>query len=151
MRAGEVVATIREVNASFRLIAALPGHYRPLVQEGMTMRFSVTGHRKASERVTISHIGETVLEAASMRDRLARGGADKAAPSEGSGQFMVEARMPEGSFLSGSERLDFYDGMEGIVDVRVRGERALFVFLPGLKRPVTTVWLALKAVVRNDE
>lgn len=47
--------------------------------------------------------------------------------------MLVTARLPGGTFLADGSPLDYYDGMPGRAEARLRSERILLALVPGLR------------------
>jgi membrane fusion protein (multidrug efflux system) len=128
---GDLIASIVEPNATHSLIAVLPGHYRPVLRPGMTLRFELDGFRYAYCDVIIDRVGDDVVGPAESKRYL---GADAADTLTADGPLvLVHAHLGVGSFLSEDRRLSYFDGLHGRAEVAVRSEPLLLALMPGLK------------------
>jgi multidrug efflux pump subunit AcrA (membrane-fusion protein) len=131
VEAGEVLLTLVGAEARRELVAALPGHYRPLVHPGMKLHLELTGYEAHAQELTIEAVGDEVIGPAAVERLL---GEDRAETLTISGPaVLVRARLPEPSFAAGSHRYPYFDGMAGIVEVRVRSQSVLTSLIPGLR------------------
>ncbi|OJH37748.1 hypothetical protein BON30_26550 [Cystobacter ferrugineus] len=114
------------------ILAALPGNYRPLLAQGMTMRLELQGFAHQYQELRIEELGGVLLEPGELRESLGVGLAERlvaAAPV-----VVVRARAPSGFFEAEGGRLPYFNGMRGTVSVRVRSERIAARLIPGLKQ-----------------
>lgn len=128
---GDLIASILGPNATHSLIAVLPGHYRPVLKPGMTLRFELDGYRAAYRDVTIDRVGDEVVGPAESKRYL---GADAADTLVADGPLvLVHAQLGAASFRSDDRRLSYFDGLHGRAEVAVRSEPLLVSLVPGLK------------------
>ena len=128
---GDLVASIIEPNATHSLIAVLPGHYRPVLRPGMTLRFELDGFRYAYCDVVIDRVGDDVVGPAESKRYL---GVDAADTITADGPLvLVHARLGAASFRSDDRRLSYFDGLHGRAEVAVRSEPLLLALMPSLK------------------
>jgi multidrug efflux pump subunit AcrA (membrane-fusion protein) len=129
--AGEVLLVLAGPEAHVELVAALPGHYRPLVHPGMKLHLELTGYETHAQELTIEAVSDEVIGPAAVERLL---GEDRAETLTVTGPaVLVRARLPERSFGAGSHRYPYFDGMAGIVEVRVRSQSVLTTLIPGLR------------------
>jgi membrane fusion protein (multidrug efflux system) len=129
---GDLALTLTGGNAEFRVLAVLPGQYRPLLRPGMPLRLEVAGFPYAYQTVTIDSIGDEVVGPAEVRRYLPQAIAD-AFEITGAMVF-VEAPLPGRSFTVSGRSLDYYDGMLAQAEAIVRSESIIVRFVPGLRR-----------------
>ena len=128
---GDLIASIVEPNATYSLIAVLPGHYRPVLRPGMTLRFELDGFQYAYCDVTIGRVSDDVVGPAESKRYL---GADAADTFTADGPLvLVHANLAAESFRSGDRRLSYFDGLHGRAEVAVRSEPLLLALMPSLK------------------
>jgi biotin carboxyl carrier protein len=131
VEAGEILLTLVGPEARRELVAALPGHYRPLLQPGMTMHLELTGYDTHAQELTIEAVGDEVIGPAAVERLL---GEDRADTFTITGPaVLVRASLPSPSFEAGSHRYPYFDGMAGTVEVRVRSQSVLTTLIPGLR------------------
>jgi hypothetical protein len=112
-----------------RVVALLPGRYRPLVRSGMPLRLELEGFRGSDERLVIDRVSPSVVSPAEARRRLGPEIGDGAPPLPGP-VFLVEAPLPAATFGSSSGAYAFYDGLPGTAEVLVRSERIVDKLFP---------------------
>ncbi len=134
---GQVLATLAEPTAGGggaaggRIVALLPGRYRPLLRAGLPVRLELEGYPYHYERLRVAAAGEEVIGPAEARLALGETIADSV---EFAGPVvLVEAELPAGTFAAGGREVRFHDGMRGRAEVRVRSESVLLTLVPGLR------------------
>ncbi|HEY2029475.1 MAG TPA: HlyD family efflux transporter periplasmic adaptor subunit [Myxococcales bacterium] len=130
--AGEVVLSVVRDDASFSMIAVLPGRDRPLLRVGQPMLFEISGFADARQRVPISEIGDEVVGPGEVKRFLNPEMSDAFVVPGPS--VLVTGSLSAGAFHLEGRRLRLYDGMQGTVDVAVRSEPLVFAFVPSLRR-----------------
>lgn len=127
---GDLVATLAGPDARFRVVALLPGQYRPLLRRGMPLRLEVQGYALAWQEVVIDALGDEVIGPVEARRYLGPV-ADTLAPS--GPVVLVEARLPGRRFVAGGRTLAYHEGMAARAEVSVRSESILAMLVPGLR------------------
>jgi multidrug efflux pump subunit AcrA (membrane-fusion protein) len=125
---GELLLTIVGENDS---LAVMPGHYRPLLKKGGPLRFELAGFRYAYQYATITEVGNEVVGPNEVRRFLGQEIADSLTLQGSS--VIVQAELPLRRFESGGHWHEYHDGMQTVVDARVRSESILIALVPGLK------------------
>ncbi len=128
---GEVILSLRGEDPELRIVALLPGRYRPLLRPGMAMRLELEGYRYAYQQLRVERISDEVFGPTETRRVLGPGIGD-AVPLAGPVVF-VEARLPSPTFESDGRVYAYHDGILGRAEVRVRSESLLVTLVPGLK------------------
>jgi len=128
---GELVASIARDQASFSVLALLPGQQRPELRPGMPLRLEITGHAYAYQTLTIDRIDDEVVGPYEVRRMLGPEISDSI-PVAGP-VVLVRARLADTGFVSAGRRYGYFDGMHGAAQAKVRSERLVTVLLPGLK------------------
>lgn len=131
VESGEVTMSLMSHAGRFRVVAVLPGEYRPLLRRGMTMRLELRGFPYFHHNVQIDAVGDEVLGPNEVRRALGAAAADTFTPEGGS--VLVEGHLPEREFVVDGHRLAYFDGMQGTTEVAVRSERIIVTLLPALK------------------
>lgn len=132
---GNVVLSLTGKDATFSVIALLPGHVRPQIEAGAPLRLEMSGYRYSYQRLTIESIGDEVLSPLEARRLLGPDIAD-AIPLSGP-VVLVRAQLPQATFVSDDRTFHFFDGMPGTAETRVRSESILVALLPGLRSAVS--------------
>lgn len=113
------------------LVALLPGQYRPLLEEGMELRFEVQGYEYAFVRTELTGVSQEIVGPQEARRYLGPVLEDVVGVT--GPVVLVEARLPEATFAAGDDRYAFHDGLFGRAEVAVRSERLLLALFPRLK------------------
>jgi multidrug efflux pump subunit AcrA (membrane-fusion protein) len=130
---GDVVLTLVDENqAAFTVVALVPGQFRPMLKQGLPVRFTLDGHVQATADLQVESVGDEVVGPNEMRRYLGQELGDTM-PVQG-GLVLVRARLPWQTFGLDGQRYRYYDGIPGRVDVRVRQVRLLALLFPALKQ-----------------
>jgi multidrug resistance efflux pump len=132
LQPGDVVVSIVGEGARYSLVAVLPGHYRPMLQPGMDLRLELAGYRYAYMTVKIESIGDEVVGPTEVKRFLGQQLADTV--QVGGPAVLVEATLPVATFESDGQKYNFFDGMHGSAEARVRSERIILSLVPALKK-----------------
>jgi membrane fusion protein (multidrug efflux system) len=128
---GELVLSIMSDRAPASLLAVLPGRYRPQLRPGMSLRFELDGYRYQYIVLDIESVADNVVGPSEVKRFLGADVADTV-PLDGP-LVLVRARLPGSGFVSEGKRYDYYDGLPGRAEVRVRSETILVSLVPALK------------------
>lgn len=109
----------------------LPGHFRPLLEPGMDLRFEVQGYEYAYVHVPVETVSAEVIGPTETRRFLGPVIGDSVVVA--GPVVVVTARLPSRTFESGDDRYTFHDGMYGRAEVAVRSDRILLALFPRLK------------------
>ena len=131
LAAGDLVVSLLGDDARFSLVAFLPGQYRPLLHAGMPLELRLRGFPRALEHLSIDSVADDVVGPTEAKRYLGPEVAD-ALPVSGP-VVVVKARLPAQKFTVDHESFSFYDGLPGTAEARVRSQRVLAAFLPGLR------------------
>jgi multidrug efflux pump subunit AcrA (membrane-fusion protein) len=130
LQAGDVVLSLLGEGTRFVVVAFLPGQYRPLLRPAMALRLRLKGFDRGTELMTIDSVGDEVVGPAEARRYLGPDVAD--AVTVNGPVVLVKAHLAAPTFVSDGKRFNFYDGMTGDGEVRVRARRVLIALVPGL-------------------
>lgn len=131
LQAGDVALSLLGESAGFRIIAVLPGQYRPLIRPGMALRLELLGFPYAYQTVTIERVSDEVVGPAEVQRYLRQPIADALqAPGP---VILVEASLPGRSFTVHGRALGFHEGMMARAEISVRSERIIATLIPGLE------------------
>lgn len=128
---GDVVLSLAQAGAGFRVIAMFPGHAGPRLRPGMLLRLELMGFAYAYQTATIDKVSQEVIGPGEARRYLRQPIADALATS--GPVIIVEASLGRRSFTTRGEELDLHDGMIARAEVAVRSERILLMLFPGLE------------------
>lgn len=131
LQPGDAVLSLIGDDAGFRVVAMLPGQYRPLLRRGMPLRLELVGYPYAYQTVPIEAVSDEVVGPAEVRRYLGPAAADTVTPQ--GPLVLVEARLPSRSFEAQGRRLGYYEGMQAQAEVPVRSESILIALIPGLR------------------
>ena len=135
LQAGDLIVSLIGSATRFHLVAFVPGQFRPLLHPGMPLRLRLSGFTRADVMTTIDSVGDEVVGPAEARRYL---GPDVADVVTINGPVvLVKAELPGTAFTSDGKRFNFYDGMTGNAEARVRSQRVLTVLVPGLRWVLT--------------
>ena len=134
---GDIVLSLVSETTEPTVVALLPGHYRPLLEPGMRLRFEVQGYEYAYLELTIDNVGAEVVGPVEAQRYLGPALAG-VVPVPGPVVF-VEARLPGTTFEASGKSYTLHDGMYGRAEAPVRSDRILLSLFPRLKE-VTERW-----------
>jgi len=129
---GETVFSMTAGIGPARVIAMLPGRYRPQLRPGMNLQFEMSGYEQVRRDALIEVVGEEVIGPQAARRLLGPDISDAVVLS--GPVVVVQARLPSSQFSADGQVLHLHDGMFGSGEVRVRSESVLLALVPGLKR-----------------
>jgi multidrug efflux pump subunit AcrA (membrane-fusion protein) len=128
---GELVASLTREDSAAVVTAMLPGEYRPLLGVGKPLRLELRGFHHQYQELTIDEVGGELVGPQEVQRAL---GPTLSASLEVSGAVvLVRARVASRSFLADGERFQYFDGMLGQADARVRSQPILLMLIPGLR------------------
>lgn len=130
LQAGDVVASLSDPD-SFIVVGLLPGHARPALSPGTTLRLELEGYRYRYLEVPIKTVSSEIVGPEAARLQLGPQVADSLR-LEGP-LALVEAPLPGSRFTYDGVSFNFFDGMHATVEVRTRTESALLLLIPGLR------------------
>lgn len=128
---GDVVLTLVPPDATFTVIAMLPGNYRPVLRQGMPLRLELDGYRYQYRRLVIDEISDEVVGPSEVKRYLGAEIAD--AVSLSGPVILVQASLPSSTFEVDGEQVRYHDGMLALAEARVRSEKIAIALLPGLR------------------
>jgi biotin carboxyl carrier protein len=131
LAAGTPVLSLVANDAPVTLFALLPGHYRPYLRTGMSLRVELEGFRYDYHELTIESVGDQIIGPGEVQRFLGPNLAD--AVSVNGAVILVKARFSSPTFVNDGRMLSYFDGMPSRAEARVRSERIIFMLLPALK------------------
>ena len=132
MNAGDRILSIVHGNVSYKLVAFIPGHFRPLLRVGQSLRLEVKGYSHAYVNLTMTHVGDEVIGPYEARRFLGPEIGD--AIPIAAAVVLVEAELRDTMFESEGKLYPYFNGMQGMVDISVRDESVIVALFPGLRR-----------------
>lgn len=131
IEAGATVVSLVPDDARFEVVAVLPGSFRPRLAPGMALRLTMAGYVHSSSDVAIETIGDQVVGPAEIRRFLPQELADTLAI--GGPVVLVTATLASGTFEADGKQLEYFDGMQGVAEVRVDTKSVIVTLVPGLE------------------
>jgi membrane fusion protein (multidrug efflux system) len=130
LQAGDLALTLLDDETPPSLVVVLPGHFRPQLRPGLSLRFAPDGFRFAYQELTIDSVSDEVLGPAEVKRYLGPE-LDDAIPIQGP-SVIVTARLPDQGFVSGGKTYRYQHGLPGSASARVRTRSLLAALLPGM-------------------
>lgn len=128
---GDALMALVSGDDSYYVIALLPGHLRPLLAVGMPLRFQLTGLRHAAVELEIQSIGDELIGPTEVQRYLGKGIGDTI-PLTGP-SIVVSARLRASGFVLDGTNFNWYEGMQGVIEARLRSRRIIVALFPGLE------------------
>ncbi len=130
--AGDVLFGIAPKEANVYVLAVVPGDYRPMLQHGQPVRFTLSGYPYEYQSLTLDTVGETVIGATEVQRFLGQELFDAVHMGTGA-KVLVTAKLTSRTFKSEGQEYTFFDGLNGGVEIRVRNEPLIVTLVPALK------------------
>lgn len=131
IEAGSVVLTLLGEDRRCSVMTMLPAQYRPQLRPGLTLRFEVKGYQYAYQEMVITSVGTQIIGPNEVKRYLGQEIGDTLAV-EGP-VVLVEAMPKSPTFKVDGQMFEFYHGMNGVAEARVRTESILLSIVPGLR------------------
>jgi multidrug resistance efflux pump len=128
---GDVILTLMPPDATFTVIAMLPGNYRPVLRTGMPLRLELDGYRYQYRRLAVDEISDEVIGPAEVKRYLGSEIAD--AVSLSGPVILVQASIPTSTFTVDGHAVRYHDGMLARAEARIRTEPIVLSLVPGLR------------------
>lgn len=129
---GELILSIVREQATFAVVALLPGQQRPLLRKGQPLRLELTGYPYQYQSLTIDTVDDEIIGPQEVRRMLGPEVADSI-PVSGP-VVVVHASLPRSTFTSDGNVYRYFDGMHATARARLRSERLLTTLLPETRR-----------------
>ncbi len=130
---GDAAVAVEQDSARVVVIGLFPGHYRPLLSAAESSLFlELEGYPDSRRRVVLRSVADEVVgpaEAMRFLGREREGAVELTGPV-----VVVETELPSDTFLADGAEYRVYDGMQGVLEARLRSETLLEVLIPALKR-----------------
>ncbi len=129
---GDAVVSVEQDAARTVVVGLFPGHYRPLLSAADTRLFlELQGFPDSRLEVSVRSVADEVVGPAEAMRYL---GSDRQGALELSGPVVVvETVLPSDTFEADDTEYRAYDGMQGILEARLRSETLLETLVPALK------------------
>ena len=102
-----------------------------MLAEGGVLRLELQGFSHAYQELEITEVGEELIGPQEVQRYLGPG-LSESLTVQGA-VVMVRAHPPSRYFQAGGHRFEYFDGMLGTADIRVRAEPILLLLVPGLR------------------
>jgi multidrug efflux pump subunit AcrA (membrane-fusion protein) len=131
LEAGHVALSLLTANPDCTVRVMLPAQYKPQLRPGISMRFEMTGYRFAYQEMTVRSVSAQIVGPEEVRRFLGQEIGDTVQLS--GPMVLVEATPRSTTFTVDGRGYDFYHGMSGVGEVRVRTENVLISLVPALR------------------
>jgi membrane fusion protein (multidrug efflux system) len=128
---GEPVCAIVGDSARFHVDVLLPGQYRPLLHQGMSLRIELIGFEYSYQDLVIESVDDEVVGPNEARRYLGPELADSLVLT--GPVVIVRARLPRPEFTSRDHQFRLFGGIPARGDVRVRTNPILVALIPALR------------------
>jgi membrane fusion protein, multidrug efflux system len=128
---GDMVATLKREGTESYALALVPGHYRPLLHEGQTLRMELNGFAYSYEDAEVTSVSDELLGPAEVKRYL---GPDLGDTFTVEGPVVaVEARLPRDTLRVQGYDYRLHNGMLGTARVRVRSRNGWSLLIPAVE------------------
>ncbi len=130
---GDAVVSVEQDTARTVVVGLFPGHYRPLLSAGDTRLFlELEGFPDSRHEVSVRSVADEVVGPAEAMRYL---GHDRQGALELRGPVVVvETVLPSDTFEADDTEYRYYDGMQGVLEARLRSETLIETLVPALKQ-----------------
>lgn len=130
---GDAVVAIEQDAARTVIVGLFPGHYRPLLSAAETRLFiEFEGFPDSRHAVTVRSVADEVVGPAEAMRYLGR---DRQGALELAGPVVVvETELSADTFVADGTEYKVYDGMQGVLEAKLRSETLLETLFPALQR-----------------
>ena len=128
---GQVLVTLASESREPRVVAFVPGRFRPELEPGQTLYFTVNGYPYSQVALEIANVGREIvgpMEAQRILGTTTGDAVDLQGPV-----VPVFARLTVTHFEAGAEELPYHSGLWGTAEIPIRSQRLLSTFLPFLE------------------
>ena len=130
---GDIALTIAPDNTTISVLAVVAGDYRPMLERGQDVRFSLDGFKYDYRTLELEKVSDEAIGPTEVRRYFGPELADALALEPGA-KTLVRARVSSASFTFEGHPYGYFDGLTGIAEVRVRREPILVMLIPALRR-----------------
>ncbi|WAS95764.1 HlyD family efflux transporter periplasmic adaptor subunit [Nannocystis punicea] len=129
---GDAVIAVEQDTARTVVIGLFPGHYRPLLSAAESRLFlELEGFPDGRHEVSVRSVADEVVGPAEAMRYLGR---DRQGALELAGPVVVvETELPSDTFVADDTEYRVYDGMQGVLEARLRSATLLEALVPALK------------------
>ncbi len=132
LNSGDKILSLLPEKAAFRLVALVPGHYRPMIKLGTRLRLEVSGYKYTYHNFIVDSMGDEIIGPNEARRYLGEELSDSV--SLLGPVVLIQAHLPTKGFIAEGKAYNYYDGMQGTAEVPIRTQSVLLSLLPVLRR-----------------
>jgi membrane fusion protein (multidrug efflux system) len=129
VNAGDVLLAVAPKDAKVSLVAMVPADYRPMLKQGLKMRFELNGFRYEYSDLNVDQVAAEAVGPSEVQRFLGQERAD-AVPLDPGAKVLVSATLPSATFTSEGQPYGYFDGLTGNAEVCVRSEPLLVTLIP---------------------
>jgi multidrug efflux pump subunit AcrA (membrane-fusion protein) len=134
VNAGDVLLAVAPRDgAEVSLVSMVSADYRPMLKNGLKMRFELDGFRYEYADLDVSDVSEEAVGTAEVQRLLGQDRSDIVSLAPGA-KILVTAKLPAATFTSEGQSYGYSDGLTGVAEIRVRREPILVTLAPVLRR-----------------
>ena len=134
VNAGEVLLAVApKGSAQVSLVSMVPADYRPMLKDGLKMRFELDGFRYEYSDLVVTDVSAEAVGPTEVQRFLGQERADAVVLDPGA-KVLVTARLPAATFTSEGQPYGYFDGLTGTAEIRVRSEPILVTLVPALRQ-----------------
>ncbi len=130
---GDAVVSIERDSAQTVVVGLFPGHYRPLLSADETRLYlELEGFPDSRQEVAVRSVADEVVgpaEAMRFLGRDRQGALELAGPV-----VVVVTELPADTFVADDTEYRVYDGMQGVLEAKLRDETLLETLIPALQQ-----------------
>lgn len=132
LEAGEFLLSVIADQEIRSVVGLVPGQFGPQITVGQPLRLTLIGYPDLSFDLEVISVGGEVIGLQEARQSLGGSIADTVV-IDGS-VILVEGKLPEALFDDGRQELAFRDGMQGVMEIKVRSRPIILHLIPGLEK-----------------
>ena len=134
VNAGEVLLAVApKGSAQVSLVSMVPADYRPMLKDGLKMRFELDGFKYEYSDLVVTDVSAEAVGPTEVMRFLGQERSDAVQLDPGA-KVLVTARLPAATFTSEGQPYGYFDGLTGVAEVRVRSEPILVTLVPALRQ-----------------
>jgi membrane fusion protein (multidrug efflux system) len=129
---GDVALTIAPADSELQVYAVVPGDYRPMLQPGQEVRFSLDGFKFNYTTLELDRVSGEAIGPGEVK-RYFGPEIEDAVTIDSGAKALVRARIPIKTFAFEGKSYGYFDGLTGFAEIRVRREPILVMLIPALR------------------
>jgi multidrug efflux pump subunit AcrA (membrane-fusion protein) len=143
---GDVVLAVAPAGqARPSVVAMVPGDYRPMLKQGLPLRFELDGFRYEYADLEVGEVAAEAVGPLEVQRLLGQDRAESILLGPGA-KVLVTARLPAPTFSSEGQPYGYFDGLTGTAEIRVRSEPILVTLVPALRQWIPASALSLTSI-----